>query len=107
MIKPVCTNCGQFKDEHSYGLLRCPLPNYQWHPENFYKQPDLPEAPPGWTRASEFKSGRLKRRVRYRHKRTKVVIEFQYKIFETMRDPQKFLNEYCEKFLTPRMQVVS
>ena len=101
MIKPVCTHCGQFKDEHSYGILRCPLPNYQWHPTNFYNAADIPDAPPGWTRASGFKSG-LKRHARYRHKRTGVAVTIRAKVFEAQKDPAGFLQDYLQKFLTPQ-----
>jgi hypothetical protein len=103
VIKPICTHCGQFKDEHSYKLLRCPLPGpgHQWHPETFYNAADVPTAPAGWTRASGFKAwGRNK--VRYKHKRTRVVVEFHASVFVRNQNPQKFLEDYLQKFLTPQ-----
>lgn len=89
MIRPVCTNCGAVKDEHSYKILRCPLPDFQWHPTNFYSAAGLPPTPPGWVCASFKRS--MTSSIRYRHKRTRTVVYFSYQQFEAQRDPKTFL----------------
>ena len=98
-MKSRCLHCDKVKDEHSFGLHRCRLDRHNWHPTNFFTPIVAPDAP-GWVRMSVTRTEHAHPQfVRYRHRRTGIVVKVKARMFKHFKNSSDALYEYLRTFL--------
>jgi hypothetical protein len=97
-MNPVCRNCGKLELEHSFKHRHCPsdTPGLPWDHSLVFTPATIPEAPPGWRRASFNQGG-----VFYRHQQTGIRARFKRREFLKRQFPEVFLLEELPKYLPP------